>query len=183
MEEEIKFDKYEKKGAYHWKDFNRNSAYRNNALIIKDWIRPGNTLDIGAGDGLITSLIGAVGIDNNKKAIELAREKGVSVINGSAYNLPFDRGEFYNVLMADTLEHLKDDRKAIEEAKRVLRIEGHLYVVTPPKKDKKNKYHYREYTPNELCDLLHHFGFRQYREVYMRKDLNRMYVEFVKLTG
>lgn len=178
----IKFDKYEKKGAYHWKEFKRNTPYRRNALIIASWIDSGPTLDIGAGDGLITSLlIKAVGIDDSKKAVMLARERGVDVRTGDAYKLPFKDGEFNNVLMADTLEHLKYDTLAIKEASRVLTDKGYFYIVTPPAVAAKNKYHYREYTPVGLVQLMNRCGFDSVEEIRVEKELNRMYGKFVKL--
>src|SRR6056297_2045858 len=96
---DITFNKYEKRGAYHWKEFNQNTAYRKHALIVQQWISSGRTLDIGAGDGLITSLIDAEGIDDNETAVKLAKEKGVNVILGDAYDMPYKKNIFDNVLM------------------------------------------------------------------------------------
>ena len=176
---DITFDKYQKRGAYHWKEYKRNTAYRKNALKIKEWVRPGRTLDIGAGDGLITSLLGAVGIDDNKVAVNLARERKANVVYGDAYNLPFDVGEFDNVIMADVIEHLKHPEKALEEINRVLNDNGHLYIITPPKGGKMDKYHYREYSPEELIDFMKEMGFSSYADIDVRDDLKRMYGEFV----
>lgn len=192
MGKEIEFDKYKKRGAYHWKDFNRNSAYRNNALFIRDWIPGGYTLDIGAGDGVITSLLGnAIGIDNNELAVSMARKRDVNVITGNAYHLPFPGEIFDNVLMGDVLEHLEHDQSAIMEVCRVLKPLGKFFIVTPPKIAPKNKYHYREYSPGELVELMHHFKFQKkgstavetfvlHGNISVRKELNRMYAVFQK---
>lgn len=180
---DIEFDKYKRRGAYHWKDFKRPSAYRTNALYIKDWIDGGKTLDIGAGDGLITSLLccNTIGIDNNELAVKLAQKKGVDVRFGDAYNLQFANEEFDNVLMADTLEHLKDDKTAVLEAKRVLKPLGGFYISTPPKIAKKNKYHYREYTPVELIEFIEPLGFKLVGQIEIHPELNRMYAKFLKI--
>lgn len=181
MDTSIEFDKYKKKGPYHWKDFKRNSAYRQNALFIKDWVRPGQTLDIGAGDGLITSLLpDTLGIDNNQLAVYYANDKGVPVKFGEAYYLPFPDNYFDNVLMADVIEHLKHDVVAIMEARRVLSHGGFFYVVTPPATREKEKYHYREFTPDQLEELMMRCGVPLVGEIFVRKELNRMYGVFKK---
>jgi ubiquinone/menaquinone biosynthesis C-methylase UbiE len=179
----IEFDKYKRKGAYHWKDFNRQSAYRTNALFIKDWIDGGKTLDIGAGDGLITSLLcNAIGIDDNVLAVNFAQERMVDVRLGDAYNLQFGNCEFDNVLMADVLEHLKDDKAAVLEVHRVLKPLGGYYIVTPPKITKNiHKYHYREYTPDDLVSFVKPLGFKLVGQIEVRPELNRMYAKFLKI--
>lgn len=174
------FGKYKKRGAYHWKEFNKNTAYRKNVLKIKDWIGEGITLDVGAGDGLITSVIGAFGIDNNKRAIELAKEKGVDIIEADVYDIPFQSNYFDNVIMADVIEHLEFPGKGLLEVKRVLKDKGLLYIVTPPQGGKKDIYHYKEYTPNELSELLESYGFSKNGSIEVRLDLKRMYAVFEK---
>lgn len=177
---DIKFDKYDKRGAYHWKEFNKDTKYRESVLFIKSWIREGDTLDVGAGDGLITHQIDAVGIDDNEKAVKLAQNKGANVIYGDACNLMFYSGTFDNILFADVIEHIKDYKKALYEARRVLRDDGMLYVVTPPKIKDINKYHYREWTPDELKNDIEALGYRLSDEIIVRGDLNRMYAKFYR---
>jgi len=174
---DITFNKYEKRGAYHWKEFNQNTAYRKHALIVQQWISSGRTLDIGAGDGLITSLIDAEGIDDNETAVKLAKEKGVNVILGDAYGMPYKKNIFDNVLMGDVIEHLKYPAKVIDQIKKVLKPKGRLYIVTPPKGGKMDKYHYKEYTPEELQQYIENFGFKT-MNVTVRPELKRMYLEF-----
>lgn len=159
----MEFNKYKERGAYHWDEYKNQTIYGKHADRVKGWVRDGKTLDIGAGDGLITSLIGAEGIDDNETAIKLAKEKGVNVKFGSAYNLSdFEDESFDNVLMADVIEHLEFPEKCLKEIKRVLKKGGLLYITTPPAKSDgtlhDTKYHYREYTLEQLTNLLNsHF--------------------------
>jgi len=157
----MKFLKYEKKGAYHWREYEAQTLYGKHANKVKKWIRKGRTLDIGAGDGLITFLIGAEGIDDNAIAIKLAKEKGVNVKNGTAYNLGYPENSFDNVLMADVIEHLKFPERAIKEIKKVLKPNGKLYITTPLLKPSGviGKYHYKEYTKKELGKFISELGF------------------------
>jgi SAM-dependent methyltransferase len=178
-EQDITFDKYQRYGAYHWKEYEEQTIYGKHAERIKNW---GITLDIGCGDGLITSLIGAEGIDDNETAIELAQEKGVKVKLRSAYDLSgYANNSFDNVVMADVIEHLEFPEKVLPEIRRILKIGGALYITTPPAKENglhDPKYHHREYTPTELIKLLNDNFFSLQGKI--EEDFVRMYAKFIK---
>jgi len=53
------------------------------------------------------------------------------VKQGDALQLPFADGEFDRVVAAEVLEHIPDDRRAIDELARVLRPGGRLAVTVP----------------------------------------------------
>lgn len=176
----MEFDKYKQRGAYHWKEYEQKTPYGLHADKVANWVRKGKTLDIGAGDGLITSLINAEGIDDNLIAVALANEKGVNVSVGDAYKLKYPDNHFENVLMGDVIEHLEYPDVAIKEVKRVLKPNGFFYVVTPPAKKEGlwDKYHYREYTPEELIDYMNTFGFEIIEGVEVILKYVRMYGVF-----
>lgn len=171
----VKFDKYQNLGAYHWDEYERPTIYREHANYCKEWVKETDCLDIGAGDGLITSLIGCEGIDSNELAVEMAKDKGVAVEVGDAYNLP-DK-QYKAVFMGDVIEHLEHPEDAIKEVARVLKPGGKFYVATPPKKgdEVQDPYHYREYTPEELREFIEQFGFE-----YEEHTINnvRIYMSF-----
>ena len=179
----MKFDKYRQRGAYHWKEYRKQTIYGRHANKVKDWIRKGRTLDIGAGDGLITFLIGAEGIDNNKLAVRLAKERNINVKAGSAYDLKYPDSVFDNVLMADVIEHLKFPKKSLPQVRRVLKEDGYLYIVTPPAKKKglHDKYHYKEYTSDELVLLMKGSGFGLVGGIEVVVSYVRMYGVFRKI--
>lgn len=173
----MEFKKYKQLGAYHWDEYKRKTIYGNHADKIKNWVNEnGKTLDIGAGDGLITSLIpNTIGIDNNEIAVYLAKQKNVDVRLGSAYDLNFSNNEFNNVLMCDVIEHLEFPDESINEIKRVLKNNGYLYITTPPANENgklHDKYHYKEYTPKELQNYIESFGF---------KLINKPEIKFVRI--
>ena len=156
----IDFDKYRKRGDYHWRLFAQpESIYRRHVLRVQKWVRQGRMLDIGAGDGLITYLLNAEGIDADRYGVEIAKAKGVMVELGDAYNLSGYFG-YDNVLMLDVLEHLEYPEKALAEVGKVLNDGGLLYITTPPAREngKVNKYHYREYTPMGLVKFMSDCG-------------------------
>lgn len=134
--------------------YEKNKNYRKHADKIKEWVEEKNTLDVGAGDGKITHLLGIKGVDSEPEAVKLAVERGANVVLGDAYQLPFKDEEFDSVLMVNVIEHFKYPQKAIQEARRVLK--KYIYVVTPPKDlvpGKRDRFHYQEWTPEELKDL------------------------------
>lgn len=181
----MEFDKYKKRGAYHWKEHKKQTIYGKHADKVKGWVRKGKTLDVGAGDGLITYLIGAEGVDDNELAVRLARERNVDVKIDSAYDLKYLDSMFDNVLMADVIEHLEFPEKALQQVRRVLKENGYLYIVTPPAKKKgkglHDKYHYREYTPDELTLLMEKNGFELVCDIEIITSYVRMYGVFRKV--
>lgn len=169
----MRFTKYEKFGAYHWKQYDQNTKYRAHADRVKEWVTEKSVLDVGAGDGKITHLLGIRGIDNEPEAVRLAQEKGADVVLGDAYHLT---GEYEAVLMCDVLEHMEFPDKALQEARRVAEF---LYIVTPPKRADgrlTDKFHYQEWTPEELKELVEKEGFRLEGEIIVGHKC--MYAKF-----
>jgi len=156
----MEFNKYKERGAYHWKEYGSDTIYTQHVdyfVELYEMYKAGdNTLDIGAGDGLITDKIGCVGIDDNELAVKLARGNGANVTLGSAYNLS---GSYDNVLMCDVIEHLEFPDKALEQVYRITK--DRLFIVTPPYNGTiRDKYHYREYTEESLIVLMEANGFK-----------------------
>lgn len=50
---------------------------------------------------------------------------------GDAHNLPFPDGSIGTVISTNTLEHLKNPMRAVEEMKRVLKPNGLLILIVP----------------------------------------------------
>lgn len=161
--------------------YEKNKNYRKHADRIREWVKEKNTLDVGAGDGKITHLLGIKGIDNEPEAVKLAQEKGADVVLGDAYQLPYEDEEFDSVLMVDVLEHFKYPQKALQEAKRVLK--KCLYIATPPKNlvpGRMDRFHYQEWTPEELKELVEKEGFLLEGEVLVVLKEQCMYGKFKK---
>lgn len=173
----MKFTKYEEKGAYHWRQYLGKTKYRKHADRIKKWVKEKKVLDVGAGDGVITYLLGAEGIDNEPKAVELAGILGINVKQGDAYNLPYKDDEFEAVVMADVIEHFDEPEKALREARRVAPV---LYVTTPERGMVNDKFHVQEWLRGELPEFMEKNGYELDGEVLVVPEEKNMYARFVR---
>lgn len=103
----------------------------------------GNILDVGCGQGFLLKMIhdkyppvSFFGLDISNKLCHLSKKNNpyANIELGDAEDLPYQDGFFDFVFMTETLEHLLDYNKAINEVYRVLRKNG-VFVVTVPNRD------------------------------------------------
>jgi SAM-dependent methyltransferase len=100
--------------------------------------RGGHALDLGCGDGRLTSELAAgrvTGADVSTVALSRARRRlgeavGLLELMPDA-PLPFPDSSFDLVLCAETIEHVRDVQSLVSEARRVLRPGGALALTTP----------------------------------------------------
>jgi len=174
---EIIFDKYNKKGAYHWRQCS-NSLLDTNAhvkarykIVLKCLKKyaghiPAQVLDVGCGDGALAGWIcrsgyGICGIDVDREGLALAKEKfAENNLNGKFfyvdnYAYPFNEDSFDAVVCADVIEHVQQPKKLLEEAHRVLKRGGHLVITTPIKVEGATlgSNHVQEWSVNEFTEL------------------------------
>jgi SAM-dependent methyltransferase len=127
-------------------------------------------LDLGCGDGRLT-----VDLD----AAELTAADVSAVALGRAHDrlpearlvelepdapLPFGDGQFDLILLAETLEHVRDVQLLMSEARRVLRPGGTLALTTPATRSLMRppdplSPHLRFFTRRSLARLLDELGF------------------------
>ncbi len=132
-------------------------------------------LDVGCGAGNMFHHLArygsVVGVDNNPKPLEVARQRGYDVREGTAENLPFDDESFDLISLLDTVEHCPDDMAVLRECWRVCAPGGHLVITVPAfmwlwsHNDELNA-HQRRYTAGELREKLGRIGFRVRRMTY-----------------
>jgi ubiquinone/menaquinone biosynthesis C-methylase UbiE len=156
-----------------------NTKYRRHADRVKDWVEEKTVLDVGCGDGKITDMLGAIGIDDDREGIKLALEKHVPCMVGDAYNIEFGDNSFDAVFMGDVLEHMEFPKKCLKEARRVLR--KYLYVVTPIPGMQNDPFHYFEPTSEELKELVEKQGFVLEGEILVVPRDKRLYGKFKKV--
>jgi len=176
MLKEIKFNKYQKRGAYHWQQIAKN-IFTFNAYVSIRYQQVVNQiprqkslkiLDIGCGDGVLAYLISQkiradiTGIDIDFSAIKFARQQfknqniKARFLKSSAYKLPFKKQFFDVVIATEIIEHLGKPEIMLKEIKRVLKPKGKIIITTPIKLSDilEDKMHIKEFTPKELSQAL-----------------------------
>lgn len=174
-----KFDKYERKGAYHWNatvaagwfEYNPRLAARYivSSNFLKEYVEiPGSRgVDIGCGDGVLLEYLrdrgaSVVGLDFERECLRLYREyspESSPVVRGNVYDLPFRQERFEFVTMLDAIEHFSEPERALRQARSVLKEGGVVVLTTPYGPDEGDSYHdeehhQKEYSPKELRSLL-----------------------------
>ncbi|MBS3134661.1 class I SAM-dependent methyltransferase [Candidatus Woesearchaeota archaeon] len=126
--------------------------------------RDSKILDIGCGIGEDLGTIGDYGrvyaIEYSLDAIKLVNKKLLDgLFCNDATKLCFKDKTFNTVVIMDVLEHLDDDRKAFNEAARVLKKNGYLIISVPAVEflfgphDRRLK-HRRRYSRKMLCKMI-----------------------------
>lgn len=131
-----------------------------------------NVLDIACGEGyganLLASRSSAVtAVDADPLTISRAKEKykppNIQFITGSILDIPVPDHSVDLVTCFETLEHLEEHEKMMQEVKRVLKPDGILLISTPDKKiysdstGYKNPHHKKELYGDEFKDLVNGF--------------------------
>jgi len=94
--------------------------------------REGKILDIGCGSSRIfEALLGAVGLDINKKKLRYRRSLGNSLLCATLECLPVASESFDQVICSEVIEHVPQDERIFREFHRVLRPGGTLILGTP----------------------------------------------------
>lgn len=130
-------------------------AYHKAAEIIS-----GDVLEIGTGEGygidvLAPSCVRYITVDKKIPAIQ-SQAENVEFHEASVPPIPIDNNTFDFVVAFQVIEHIKNDMDFVREVRRVLKPEGKFIVSTPnaPMSLTRNPYHVREYSADELTNLL-----------------------------
>jgi thiamine thiazole synthase len=90
---------------------------------------PARTVSIGCGSGIFDERLGIrLGVEPSKDMAKLARKRGMKIKVGTAENVPYEDGTVKAVLLGTILSYVKDRKKAIGEACRILQHGGHIVV-------------------------------------------------------
>jgi ubiquinone/menaquinone biosynthesis C-methylase UbiE len=175
-------------------------AFRRRVRTVLELLaaQPGElVLDSGCGHGFYLRVLAdlgcrrGVGVEYRQAWLEQGKrelgDSGPRLIRGDVCRLPFADASFDKAILSEVIEHVVDDRAALQEAHRVLRPAGVLVVTVPHANypllwDPINKLlervfgthlpreplwlggiyadHYRLYTPEQLVERLEHAGFQ-----------------------
>ncbi|HEX4210550.1 MAG TPA: glycosyltransferase [Candidatus Binataceae bacterium] len=101
--------------------------------IVTFWARGASrTLDLGCGSSIIIqSLNNAIGMDLSVAKARFLNRRGVPIVRGSAFALPFRDASCDCVISSQVIEHVPEDRVLFTEMWRVLEPGGRLLIGTP----------------------------------------------------
>ena len=179
---EIEFEKYKKKGAYHWEQNSYNplkmncyvkARYKKCVDLVDGCCREKQgggelkVLDFGCGDGVLSSLLAkqgteVFGIDSDKAAIYFAEKMHKSMgLNTcfsvqSCYETSFESESFDVVVSSDVIEHVSEVDRFLGEIHRLLKPGGVAVISTPIRvtEEKLDDMHVVEWFPNEFRDVV-----------------------------
>ena len=164
-------------------DFSLTTRFK--AAHVLEYLRPSSgdkILDIGCGLGfflntLARSGVRGFGMDFSQKSLTLAKEMTSGLFaQGDAQVLPYRDNSFDKIIFTDVIEHVFDDRAALQEIVRISKPGAMIALVTPGTRGRlantswRTLYHDEEgtpeyderpgYTPEELTDLMKGAGIR-----------------------
>jgi SAM-dependent methyltransferase len=138
-------------------------------------------LEIGCGAGGMLAPLArygrVTGLDIAVDYLQHCKSRGFPrMVAGSGYELPFADGGFDVVALFDTIEHIPDDRRVLEEVKRVLRPGGIVFVSVPAyqflySQNDRVVHHQRRYTARGLRRVLEAAGLRPQKVTYFNTFL------------
>ena len=113
-------------GYHHWLD-------ERSADLVRTYAADSEVLEVGCGTGLILNRVApiarrAVGLDLSPGMLQVARARGLDVIEGTATQLPFEDATFDLVYSFKVLAHVPDLAQAFTEMARVVRPGGRLVL-------------------------------------------------------
>jgi len=168
------FEKYTRRYE-DWFEKNR-FAYESELQAVRAMLpKEGIGVEIGVGSAKFAVPLGIkYGVEPSIKMREIARKRGIEVIEGVAENLPYNDSKFDYALMVTTLCFLDDVNAAFKEVHRVLKPEGYFingFVDNESKigkiyeKHKEESVFYRIarfYSVNEVVKHLEKAGFKNF---------------------
>lgn len=95
---------------------------------------PRRWIEVGVGTGRFAQALGVDdGVDPSPEVLKIAAHRNIKIWLGHGESLPYANSTYGTVLMIVTICFLSEPDKALREAARVLRSDGHLLLGLVPK--------------------------------------------------
>jgi SAM-dependent methyltransferase len=122
------FDEYA--GDYdRWFD-DHSDIYQAQVRLLRDAVpQTGRGLEVGAGSGRFMVPLGIrYGIDPSRGLVQIAKKRGIEIVQGEGEHLPYPAGTFDYVLMMTVICYLENPLGVLQETFRVLVKGGYLVL-------------------------------------------------------
>jgi len=142
--------------------------------FARQFVQEKEVLDIACGSGYGTKILAksgakkVTGIDISEDAVKIAQEKysqeNIKYITANAEDTKQIDHNFDLVVSFETIEHLKNADKFLQEIKRITKPDGLVFISTPNREvsQEKNPYHLKEYNKQEFQELINKY-FKYYK--------------------
>ena len=178
MDSNFESKHHEIEDSYWWFVARRDIQYQ----FLKD-SRECRILDIGCAGGHLMKMLqnrgfsDITGIDVSQNAVKKSRERGIEkVYLRDGTKTGFSNETFDVIVSGDVLEHIKDDKKALSEWKRILKKQGKLIIFVPANsflwsRHDEVSHHFRRYSKRSLVRVIERRGFSIERISYWNLSL------------
>jgi SAM-dependent methyltransferase len=171
--------------------------YEEEIKTIKKLLPKGKGIEIGVGTGRFAAPLGIkFGIEPSKKMAEVAKKRGIEVVNITAEEMNFEE-EFDFALIVTTICFVKDPLKTLQNTYKALKKGGFILVafvdLNSPlgrfyEKNKEKSKFYKEarfFTKDDIIDLLTKVGFSNFEcvENLYGENLDNLTFEINKCNG
>jgi len=118
----------------------KRKTFENAFKRVKEYANPGRLLDVGCAFGVSVEVAkdfgwDAYGLEVNPHAVSIAQKSvGSRVKVGDFESALLDARSYEGVLLWDVLEHLSDPLKTLQQANRLLSMNGVMIINTPSTK-------------------------------------------------
>jgi ubiquinone/menaquinone biosynthesis C-methylase UbiE len=158
-------DDGERMVPYHHKGQLMYAEHLTRYQAVMDLVKGKVVLDIASGSGYGTKLISAkakkvYGVDVSTEAIEYSEKQygaqNITYLLGNGEEIPLEDNSVDVVVTFETIEHIENYKKFLDEISRVLKDDGIAIVSTPNDLEfyEGNHFHLHEFTESELTNLL-----------------------------
>lgn len=175
--------------------FGPRNLFRNRLILdqVMKLKRNGLVLDFGCGNGYLMSRLvregfDCAGLENSTFAIRDLKKrfngnKKVRVIKGDVRTLYRSGAKYDAVVAGEVLEHLSNDKKAVEGFYKVLKKGGICVVTVPSNPEMWSELdvyagHYRRYKKNDLLVLFEKSGFTVLKVFYWGFPISYLWDRF-----
>lgn len=141
--------------------------------MAMDFVKEKTVLDVASGEGYGTALLSqaaghVIGVDIDVDVVAHASNKysgsQVKFETADIHDLPFGDNKFEVITCFETIEHVADHQKVMNELKRVLKPDGILIISTPDLKSThhhagngQNPFHLKELDFQEFNGLINQY--------------------------